>query len=55
MAKFPTEAAATPDGAAETDLDEPQVNGACYEICAVRETEEALRPHQPLTSQTDSG
>lgn len=38
MTKFPTEAAAAPVGAPETDLDAPQVNGACYEICAVRET-----------------
>lgn len=51
----PSEAAAAPGGAAETDLDASQVNGACYEICAVLETEESLRPLQPLTSQTDSG
>lgn len=55
MAKSFTEAAAAPGGAAETDLDASQVNGACYEICAVLETGESLRPLQPLTSQTDSG
>lgn len=55
MAKSFREAAAAPGGAAGTDLDASQVNGACSEMCAVLETGESLRPLQPLTSQTDSG